>query len=274
MKLLRIVRRRQAGFTLIELLVVVAIIALLIAILLPALSEAREQARRSVCASNLHQLHVSLVTYQGENRDQFPPPIWRENWPMGECRAADPHPSRNWMPAGPAVIYAQGYVEEPSFYYCPSALINETSSFSLTEDLNTKWDERDWDPSVTYSFPTIGYGYWTGYGVDENGDHVAQDRDFVPELVTTNLNSRPETVMMTDVTVKITWEPDSFINRFYNTSHLQGNRRPTGGNELRYDGGVEWRQFDAMGKRLTLGNIEIYFAGPWSGEISREDLNP
>ncbi len=57
--------RRQA-FTLIELLVVVAIIALLIAILLPALRAARAQARRTQCASNVHQLGTAFQMYAGD----------------------------------------------------------------------------------------------------------------------------------------------------------------------------------------------------------------
>ncbi len=60
------------GFTLVELLVVVGIIALLIAMLMPALSRAREMSKRTVCASNLHQLGIGLIMYANENRQQLP----------------------------------------------------------------------------------------------------------------------------------------------------------------------------------------------------------
>ena len=63
---------RQKAFTLIELLVVISIIALLIAILLPSLSKARELARRTVCLSNLRQMHTVYTTYASGNKGMYP----------------------------------------------------------------------------------------------------------------------------------------------------------------------------------------------------------
>jgi len=55
------------GFTLIELLVVIAIIALLMAIITPALKKAKKHARRSICASNLHQWGLVHVSYSNDH---------------------------------------------------------------------------------------------------------------------------------------------------------------------------------------------------------------
>jgi prepilin-type N-terminal cleavage/methylation domain-containing protein len=66
-------KRRRSGFTLIELLVVVAIIALLISILLPSLARARDQAKKTACASNLHQIGIALTTYAAEFDNNLPP---------------------------------------------------------------------------------------------------------------------------------------------------------------------------------------------------------
>lgn len=54
---------RRSAFTLLELLIVVAVIALLIAILLPGLDAARRHSKRSVCATNLHQIAVGWEMY-------------------------------------------------------------------------------------------------------------------------------------------------------------------------------------------------------------------
>ena len=62
----------RAAFTLIELLIVLAIIAVLAALLFPVLRAAREQARRTVCASNLHQIGLALTMYR-QDCDELPP---------------------------------------------------------------------------------------------------------------------------------------------------------------------------------------------------------
>jgi len=64
----------QHGFTLIELLVVIAIIALLVSLLVPTLKRARELAKRAVCLSNTHNLHVAAMIYAAENDSVLPAP--------------------------------------------------------------------------------------------------------------------------------------------------------------------------------------------------------
>ncbi len=67
-------RRRDptTGFTLVELLVVVSILVLLVAILVPSLRKAKDLARRTACASNLHQIGMALRMYLGDNNDVMP----------------------------------------------------------------------------------------------------------------------------------------------------------------------------------------------------------
>ncbi len=65
-------RHTQRGFTLIELLVVIAIIALLAAILFPVFAKAREKARQTACLSNMKQLGLAFLQYEGDYDETFP----------------------------------------------------------------------------------------------------------------------------------------------------------------------------------------------------------
>src|ERR1700722_6604407 len=62
----RLAVKSAKAFTLVELLVVIGIIALLISILLPALNKARAQAQTLQCMSNLKQLCLGAIAYEGD----------------------------------------------------------------------------------------------------------------------------------------------------------------------------------------------------------------
>ena len=72
---------RMAGcraFTLVELLVVISIIGLLAGLSVPAILKAQNSARTAASVSNLHQIHVLMQTYLGENDGVYPKPVY---WP-------------------------------------------------------------------------------------------------------------------------------------------------------------------------------------------------
>lgn len=62
----------RSGFTLVELLVTIAIIACLAGLLMPAIATARSKAQCTACASNLHQIGVSVLQYAGDNNQRLP----------------------------------------------------------------------------------------------------------------------------------------------------------------------------------------------------------
>ncbi|MBU0617018.1 MAG: prepilin-type N-terminal cleavage/methylation domain-containing protein [Planctomycetes bacterium] len=153
--------RNTRGFTLIELLVVVAIIALLISILLPSLARARKQAKRSVCASNLHQIGLAMPAYLQDNDDWYPacsdnpadfnevdedddPVVYNMVWQWGGEQG------RGWAnrPVHKRVMYP--YVH-PEFFLCPE------------DHVPLRWYEDNPPADPNQEFETIHEGTGTSY---------------------------------------------------------------------------------------------------------------
>lgn len=67
--------KKIKGFSLIELLVTTSIITALIGLTLPALSKAREKVYRTMCASNLRNIGISIEAYETE----YEKPIFETN---------------------------------------------------------------------------------------------------------------------------------------------------------------------------------------------------
>lgn len=63
---------RNRAFTLIELLVVIAIIAILAAILFPVFAQAKAAAKKTASLSNIKQLALGALMYDGDYDDTFP----------------------------------------------------------------------------------------------------------------------------------------------------------------------------------------------------------
>ena len=92
----------RCGLTLIELLVAIGIIGLLIAILIPAVQWSREAARRTQCASNLHQIGIALNSYHTYARVLPPAMIWKPpGEPLGQNIAPIGAIDRIWMGVSP-----------------------------------------------------------------------------------------------------------------------------------------------------------------------------
>ncbi len=72
MKALFPAKSARPGFTLVELLVVIVVIAVLMGVLMPQVSKMKEKGRRTVCASNLRQIHALIEAYLKDYDDYFP----------------------------------------------------------------------------------------------------------------------------------------------------------------------------------------------------------
>jgi prepilin-type N-terminal cleavage/methylation domain-containing protein/prepilin-type processing-associated H-X9-DG protein len=114
---------RRSAFTLIELLVVIAIIAILAAMLLPALSKAKERAQGIKCLSNMKQMDLCWIMYNGDNSGTLicnwvlntgnSPP---EAWVGGNMQMATD--ATNVTLIQNSRLYS--YNTSPGIYQCPS----------------------------------------------------------------------------------------------------------------------------------------------------------
>ena len=132
-------RRETAGFTLIELLVVIAIISLLVSILIPSLKRAKELTRRVICASNLHQMGLALMTYTADHKGDFPE--------GGRTRYFSDFYNSTWKNS----VYPK-YISVPSLCYCPSDPELQPGSYVGADP---------WDPwsYLSEDYCIIGYSY-------------------------------------------------------------------------------------------------------------------
>ena len=170
---------RKKGFTLIELLVVIAIIALLLSILMPALNKVKEQVKRTICTSNARQTGIALITYTSANNgrlipycdtgsgDELTPAVAATVLPWRIVVTHSPNATDSGgklIPMHLGVLHAQGYIEEPKAFYCPSQRKNSDYYIPYNYgfyEIGGVWGEECPEiPSGGHIFIRTSYNYW------------------------------------------------------------------------------------------------------------------
>jgi len=116
----------RKAFTLIELLVVIAIIAILAAILFPVFAQAKLAAKKTADLSNIKQLGLTTVMYQGDNDDVLP--LIRMN-PNPDCHA----PFGNCHQALGIVSALDPYIKSHDMWKSPQDTLTHCDSSSGAE---------------------------------------------------------------------------------------------------------------------------------------------
>ena len=153
-------RDKRAAFTLIELLVVIAIIALLVALLVPMLTMAKELARRSACASNVHNWGAICQVFANDHNDLFPRGFSANNdthaW-MLRCNSRDLGPGKRhqtWLTGGTPFHSNGGPYDADSWenYGLSKGLVQCPSAHDFWAGNGGVWGPDNWAYDMHYVY--------------------------------------------------------------------------------------------------------------------------
>lgn len=223
------------AFTLIELLVVVAIIAILVSLTVQLTSVVRERARRAVCANNLRQWGLAVMTYAQDYRgiipgtacseggSRVPPLIWTGMAPAWSPDDLTWEKIDAYLTTTGSSLDADGLARMRGSFFCPSA--------TWTRKVG-RINGVGGNPELIHS----GYAYYGRADLWSNNNHL------VPAGSVSGRHLASDAVLMTDTLYAIN------DGRYLPVSHSTviagagGERSDVAGiNRLFGDGHVAWK---------------------------------
>lgn len=228
------------AFTVPEILAVIAIVVIIVSLLLPTLSRARDQARRTICATNMHNWAVAVRAYANDNNRYFPD---------------------NRTTLGPGESYAGGYT--PGFHISwNSSVVGKFWRNYLTGiNAAARTDEHDVLNCPTQKWHQVndmglggglvGYFYMPGRGPDGTTNYSFAGDTWVYRAKFNGPASRAP--IMADMKQFSTgWNswffpPGAGIASSTGgpiSSHVRNTGEPDGGNFAFEDGRVVWYESD------------------------------
>lgn len=242
----------RTGFTLIEVLVVVAIIALLVAILLPSLKAAKEQAKRSDCASNLHQIGVALTMYVNAHKENLPP-LYRTASVFTTYYMRTPAVGTINL----GLLANARYANDPLVFYCSGQNQVESASLTYNGPDNRWYSDKEYaaltanpKPAVRSSYPArlieVGGGSAQIGGSGTTGTPVPS-----ATLTPWKISKFGRNVLYSDFTGVSEWKGGGIEAGFVSSPH---NRK--GHNSLVGNGAVRWSRPNALNAFRPISDVD------------------
>lgn len=241
---------RRSGYTLVEALVTVVIITALLTLLVPALHSARETARVTVCATNLHSIHIVMFGYAHDHAGAFPrvSTFTTCGTAMFASEVHDHLPSKGDM--RPLLNPYIGF--DADVFYCPSGgrLLKGEAPYNTGE-----WIEVDnpdapygWNDTRPVRYAFISYGLFASDGYF--GPRLTIAAQWVPpqqdiENIRGSRNPSEE-VLAQDMTLSdMGFSTPGFLNHpFAQSEYYALNAGGTGFNTTFHDGAVAWTRIE------------------------------
>jgi len=242
--------KASGGFTLIELLVVIAIIAILAAILFPVFAQAKEAAKKTSCLSNIKQIDLASLMYEGDYDDTIPLAGYEDfttEAPTTWMFLVDPY-VKSGYPVSTTLEDGRGY----GIYQCPDYAAPPASAAS---------------PSHSYA---LNFNYSPTYITD-----IVNVDGYLPVHSATSLQAPANVVLVTEsMGSRIFTDGDDVDGYAGQPSVIQQERAVYLWGRTRHGGGANYGFNDGHAKYLKAPSPSFTASWTTATATNWQDINP